>query len=153
MKERKKRHSSNLAEQNKAMMSARHFNKINFNPRPVGIKSWSHLGQFRMVRKHCLKSSCIGLVAVFSPWGRGFNFCLKTCCNVNYRFGLVHTGCNCPAAPHKLCLWGSGPVALKGNNCAEIAGGVYLRSVAQTHWPLCVCVCFCDVTCAEIILL
>lgn len=63
----KKRHSWNLAKQNKAMMSALHFNKTNFNPCPMGIKSWSHLGQFRMVRKHCLKSICTGLVLVFSP--------------------------------------------------------------------------------------
>lgn len=49
------------------MMSAQHFNKTNFNPRPMGIKSWSHLGQFRLARKHCLKTSCTGPVVAFSP--------------------------------------------------------------------------------------
>lgn len=52
---------------------------------------------------------------------------------------------HCPATPHKHNLWGSGPLALKGNHCVEIAGVVYLRSVGRMPWPLCVhaCVCVC----------
>lgn len=110
------------------MMSAQHFNKTNFNPRPMRIKSWSHLGQLRMVRKHCLKSSCTGLVvAAFS-----------SCCNVNYRFNLTHTGATV-LPPHinitygVQALWHSKAIIVLKLQV------LYTFALLPAHVGLCVC--------------
>lgn len=49
----------------------------------------------------------------------------------------------CPATPNEHYLWGSGPLALKGDYCVAIAGAVYLRSVTHLPWPLSVRLCMC----------
>lgn len=105
----------------------------------MGIKSCSHMGQFRMVRKHCLRTSCTGLVLVFSP-GEAVQLLPEDMLQCQLWIQSYTHWCNCPAAPSKQNLWSSGPLALKGNKWFQIAIAVYLRSVAHTHCPLCVCV-------------